>query len=187
MPNVWTRAFAIEPPVILGYRLRPLAAHHVLALSHLDNHYLTGAVCGIDDLVSVPLICADDYRHRFSAYRRFSFSRRAKTMMMFRLRGVRGQLAHEQITDYLAKGVEEPELWQGDAPADGSLPERDPVPWALRLAATVMEHYHLSLEDAMNLPIAQAAALTAVLANSRGVKLVNEDQIAEMEAALCQT
>jgi hypothetical protein len=188
MPNVWTRAFATESPVILGYRLRPLAAHHVLALAHLGNGYFSGGDIDIDGLISVPLVCADDFQHRMRTYRHFAFSRTAKAAMMLRLRGRRGQVAHEQISAYMTAGVEEPELWQ-ESNEDGSpaAAVHDPIPWALRLAATLMRYYHMPLADAMNLPITQASALTAILARDHGSKLVDEDQIAEMEAAaLCQ-
>jgi hypothetical protein len=186
MSNVWTRSIVNESPVILGYRLRPLAAHHVLALSHLGSKYLLGGNVEIDDIIAVPIVCSDSFDNRLSTYRRFAFSRWHKAGMMVRLRGAHGQIAHEQITNYLSKGTEEPELFS-EARADGTLPKHDPVPWAMRIVATMMEHYHTPMREAMDMPLTQAMALCAILAANNGANLVDEDQIAEMEAALCQT
>ncbi|MBU0706703.1 hypothetical protein KJ662_05625, partial [Patescibacteria group bacterium] len=64
MDNAFLRSLFVQPPLLLGRRLKPFSAYHVAALMLFDSPFIRGGRQDItrDDLVLAAFICSHGFR-----------------------------------------------------------------------------------------------------------------------------
>ena len=169
MDLVFFQSVLVQPPVILGQRLRPLSAWHILALSAFQNPFIVGGEYGASHVAQAIWICKTEFG---TGARRLMDSRElyhecfvfAQSLGDFDVAG-----AAESLQQYIEDYTTSPKIWQ-KANAGTSA-----ILMPLRVVATVMQHFQQITEaDAWNMPFCRLMAYRACWAEDVGSDLVDE-------------
>ena len=168
--NPFLRSLFVQPPEVLGRRLRPFSAYHAAALMLLDSPFMRGGKQDItpDDLVLAVFVCSCGFRDGPSKLfpapaveelaswgHQFDFNAGLATFRQY-------------LDDYLYL----PSVWQpeGEGKESG-------VPAPFHAVATVLQHMNgLSEAEAWDLPFARLVGYKAAIAEAHGWEVVSERQ-----------
>jgi len=175
--DVWHKAALVEPPRILGVRLRPFSCWHVLCLDAFDSPYMQEGEPVTGDLLLALLICLDRRRDRLRSLKLFNASPVRRWLWAVRCLLFNEQAAQVAFMQYVAEFTDSPAAWM---PKGGS-PSKASVPFGI--VTTLAGHVSgIDLDRAWDMPIGEALCYRACVAEENGANLVGDD-VDKAEAA----
>ncbi|HWN95006.1 MAG TPA: hypothetical protein VNT99_08235 [Methylomirabilota bacterium] len=161
----FTAAVPDQPPTILRIRLSTYTLGHELLLARHASAFSIGGTITLGELLLAVLICSQP-TFREARQLPATLDSRLSTpfLKLWAWRNRRADLraASAQFMAYLTAGRWMPEV---NIPTNS---RELPSPWPLRSLALLMHHFHLSENEALDMPLSQANALLCALFDTKG-------------------
>ena len=170
MSDVWHKAALVEPPRILGVRLRPFSCWHALCLDAFDSPYIQGGEPTTGTLLLALMVCVDRRRDRLRSLKLFNASPVRRWLWAARCLMFNEQAAQVAFEQYVSEFTDSPAVW---APKGGKSSKAS-VPYSV--VVTIAGHLSsIDLDQAWDMPMGEALCYRACVAEENGANLVGDD------------
>lgn len=157
--------FRREQHFCLGVQLRPLTIGHALLLARINSPFVIGGVVSPNSLAQAVLVCS----HKDSTTAESAMESRwcGIRMWLWGMASSKFNLEEEgdRFSDYLESQWKAPQTKRDPFKDTGNAGES---PWIIRLLTIMLTEFHMTLADAMRLPVAMATALWMTRAEMDG-------------------
>jgi len=179
MQRVWHKAALVQPPRILGIRLRPLSCWHILMLDLFDSPYMAKGdrEWNTEDVLTGLLICADPRRANLGTYLRFERSRLFRWLLGWRLFWTGLERVQAAFIAYLQAYGDSPEMWAGKSDKSSK------AHISYNVVVTMLGNLNgVTLDEAWDMPLGEALCYKACIAEGYGASIAESDIIEAEEA-----
>ena len=170
MDLVFFQSILVQPPVILGQRLRPLSAWHILALTAFKNPFIVGGEYGTSAVTQAVWICQTEFEtgpSRLMDSRQLYHDCYAWASSLGDFDIVH---AAEELQQYIDDYTNIPKIWKKQKSGGNSA-----IVLPLRVVATVLQKFpQISEADAWNMPFCRLMAYRACYAEDVGNDLIDD-------------
>lgn len=176
--NVFLKSALVQPPRVLGVRLRPFSAWHALVLAALENPYAVGGERSTSALIEGVLVCRNPWHpggDPLPSLLRFSRSRWCRFLWWWRCVARNIDRATDEFGRYVVEYQRHPTYWESTSGAA----ERSGVPLPFYVSHILSAYCGMDESRAWNMPLSMALCHVAAVAESKGASVAD----AELAAA----
>ena len=180
MINSFINSLLTQPPIVLGRRLYPLSAYHVILLMGLDNAYTKSKTVTRADLLEAVWVCGVQYPWGWDLLT--SLSGRSQCLDWGKqFPDQTGEYGFDYIAEanvfeaYIAQYTEFPEIFTPVTRKGVGKNLPSAIPWPAKMVMDVLSHYSGMTDcQAWNMGLNMLASYRASIAEDNGMNIETE-------------
>lgn len=176
MDSLFFKSVLMQPPRIMGVKLRPFSCYHALVMMQFDSPFLMDGSVDAGDIAAALCIMSegydDDLRRLMRLENSFIYRSYWFVKLFFCSRKTLERVTAE-IRAHIRGYSDVPELRSGWADKS-SKSDASGVPWPFRVAATVWKNFKCSESAAWDMALSKAACFRACHAEDCGMTVKSE-------------